>query len=256
MADEIYFLTRNYAYDEDAVASTPGSSVGANTPDLAIDRDQLSAWETVEALPQLVIDLGSAITIDSLWFMHSLNVVQHRIYHSPDDIVYTAVDVAQDAEADGYTSYFEFTPATRRYWRIDITTKTAGNVLIYEALLMEHRLTLDDNDSLPAQVHRKPTDRIGGMYPLANGTATTYAGSKLYQEVSMQFSNTPQANRDDLHSLFSTPTIRPALTIYPEHAEYPAEILQVVWKDIEFGLVYSAPYKGAGFSGTLQFSEY
>lgn len=256
MADEIYLLTRNYAYDDVSVASTPGTSVGANTPDLAIDRDHDTYWETVDALPQLVIDLGSAITIDSLWFKHSANVVQYRVYHSPDDIVYTAVDVAQAAEADGYTPYFEFTPATRRYWRIDVTSKTAGNTLIYEALLMEHRLTLTGDTSLPAQVHRKPTDRIGGSYPLANGTVTSYAGSKVYQEVSMQFSNTPQANRDNLYGLFSTPTIRPALTIYPEHAEYPGEILQVVWKSIEFGLVYVASYKGEGFSGTLEFSEY
>lgn len=257
MADEVYLFTENYAYDASAAASTSGTSVGTNTPDKAIDALHNTYWETTDpVVADLKIDLGTARTIDSLWFKHSTNILTYRLYHSPDDIVYTPVDVAQNADVDGYTLYLSFTPAARRYWRLDIVTKNAGNILIYEVLLMAHQLTLDDVNTLPSDMKHNIIDRGGVIYQLVDGTSVTMIGEteKGKAEVSLIFDHTPLANRDDLYDLFVGPPRRPNMTLYPDRDNRKQDIYQVVWPR-EFPLTYTLPYKGSGFSGTLTFTE-
>lgn len=258
MADEIYFFTHNYAYDADAVASTPGSSVGGHTPDQAIDNHQATYWETIDAAPQLKIDMGAAQTIDSLWFK-SANVAKYRLYYSTDGITYTAAHAEQDGNANGYNWHFSFTPGgtLARYWRLDITQELVGgnNTLIYEILLMQHRLTLDDDDSWPSRVEVIPTDRAGGSYALADGSVTSFVGDRARVDIEMTFEYTPLAERDNLYTLYSTPTLRPTLTIFPDD-NYQQGIYQVIWQSIDFPLVYQMGYKGSGFGGMLKFQEW
>ena len=256
MADEIYFFTRSYTYDTDAVASTSGTSVGVNLPALAIDKDQSTYWETTDAAPALKIDLSEAQTIDSLWFKSS-NVSKYRLYYSTDDIVYNAAFAEQNS-LNGVDYQIELTPRTARYWRLDVTEEdvVGTNTIIYEVLLMEHRLTLDGYDSHPSKLNIMQRDRIGGAYNLADGSATSYSGEKAYTELEFTFSFTPQANRDNLYDLYSTPTLRPSMTIYPEPDAYSSGIYQVVWADTDFNLVYAIGYTGSGFNGNLRFSEY
>ena len=230
--------------------------VGSHTPDYAIDNDQMTYWETTDASPQLKVDLGVAQAVDSIWFK-SANVAKYRLYYSTDDILYTAAHAEQDGNANGYNFDFEFTPQTARYWRLDITQELVGgnNTLIYEVLLMEHRLTLDDDDSWPSRVEVIPTDRIGGSYVLADGSITSFAGDRARVDIEMFFEYTPFANRNNLYDLYSTPTLRPTLTIFPDD-NYPQGIYQVIWQNIDFPLVYQISYKGAGFGGSLKFQEW
>lgn len=256
-ADDVVFFSESYSYKPDAVASTAGTSVGANTPDKAVDYDKATFWETTDAAPSIKIDLGAAYEIDSLWFK-SDNVSKYRLYYSADDIAYFAAFAEQDGNANGINSVFSFTAQTKRYWRLDITQETVvgTNTLIYDIMLMEHRLTLQNSDqSLPAKIDIRPNDRIGGSYQLADGAAASFSGQTIFADITMDFEYTPKANRDNLYNLFSSPAIRPLLTIYPDD-EYPEGIYRVIWKSTLFDFVYSISYKGSGFSGQIAFLEY
>ena len=256
--DDVVFLSESYTYKPDAVASTPGTSFGTNTPGKAVDYDKDSTyWETTDAAPSIKIDLGVAYEVDSLWFK-SYNVSKYRLYYSSDDIAYFAAFAEQDGNANGVDFLFSFTAQTKRYWRLDITQETAPgeNTLIYEIMLMEHRLTLNHTDeSLPSRADVVQNDRIGGNYQLSDGSATSYAGQRIFVDIVMEFDYTPKANRDNLYDLFLNPYIRPPLTIYPND-EYPEGIFAVIWKSTIFNLVYTIGYKGSGFSGRLEFLEH
>ena len=256
-ADDVVFLSESYSYKPDAVASTAGTSVGANTPDLAIDYDKATYWETTDAAPSIKIDLGAAYEMDSLWFKSS-NVAKYRLFYSADDIAYFAAFAEQDGNASGYNYQFSFSAQTKRYWRLDITQEVVvgTNTLIHEVMLMEHRLTLQNSDqSLPAKIDVRPNDRIGGNYQLADGAATSFSGQTIFADITMDFEYTPKANHDNLYALFSSPAIRPPLTIYPDD-EYPEGIYRVIWKSTLFDFVYSIAYKRSGFSGAITFLEY
>jgi len=256
MADETYIFLDAYSYLSDAAASTPGTSVSTNTPDKANDYLWNTYWETSDGAPQLKIDLVAAYEVDSLWFQHSTNVNEYRLYHSDDDAVYTAVDVAQVADVAGYT-YYDFTGATHRYWRLDITNKDAGNVTITECMLMLHQLTLSaTDDSQPSRIDMNVEDRGGASYFLADGTAISYTGSteRGKATLTLSFVQTPEANRNSLKDSYEGPPIRLPLVIYPD-TEFPSEIFRVIWQTPMFPLRYTQSFKGAGFSGELKFSE-
>lgn len=258
--DDVVFLSESYTYKPDAEASTDGTSVDDNTPDLATDYDKdTTFWETTDVAPSIKIDLGAAYEIDSLWFK-SENVSKYQLYYSEDDISYFAAFDEQDGNADGVDFLFSFTAQTEQYWRLDITEEivVGTNTLIYEIMLMEHRLTLNHIDeSLPSMVSVHPTDdRIGGGYILADGSATTYSATKEYVDIKLDFEYTPKANRDAIYELFSLPTLRPPLTIYPIPDEYPEWIYRVVWGNTKFPFSHTIPYRGSGWSGQVEFKSY
>lgn len=255
--DDVVFFSESYTYKPDAVASTDGTSVGANTPEKAIDYIQTTFWETTDAAPSIKIDLGIAYEVDSLWFK-SDNVSKYQLYYSADDIAYFGAFAEQDGNANGVDFVFSFTAQTKRYWRLDITEETVvgTNTLIYEIMLMEHRLTLNHtSESLPSRLDVVQNDRIGGSYQLSDGAVTSFAGQIIFVDIAMDFEYTPKANRDNLYDLFLNPYIRPPLTIYPDD-EYPEGIYRVIWKSTPFDFVYSIGYKGSGFSGQIAFLEY
>jgi len=252
-----YFFTESYTYKQGVAASISGGTPAAgHLPPDAIDYDKASYCETDGANPELVIDLGVARTVDSLWLKHD-NIETIEVYHSSDGIAWTETaggDGVIDM-GDGILWYFGFTAQSKRYWKIKVATKAgAGNVKFYEAMLMELKLTLEDDIDLPADVRVDKVDTIGGHYVMADGSTLSYAGQRIFARIAVMFQYTPKANKDALEALFASP-IRQALTIVPDEA-YPENIYRAIWQEADFKLNYSIPYKPNGFSGELNFIEY
>ena len=257
MADEVYIFTRPYNYDSGVVATAVGGTTDPDHPEShAIDHNDSTYWENDAALPVLKIDLTEAQTIDSLWFNHD-NIDTYTLYWSTDDITYNAI-ADGDADSGGTSQWLlEFTSQTARYWRLNVTAKVGGgDTKVYEIILMEHRLSLDDDDSFPAMVDVQDSDRSGGSYELANGAYTTYSGEEIFADIEIAFDKITQATRDSLYSLFTTPDFRPPLTIFPLSAEYPDGMYRVLWEDTTFPLTYDRALKTVGFSGIFRFREY
>ncbi len=254
MADEVFIFTRPYTYDNGVVATAVGGTTDPDHPvSDAIDHDIRTYWENDAALPVLKIDLTEAQIVDSLWFNHD-NIDTYTLYWSTDDIGYNAV-ITGTADSGGSSKWLlEFTPRTARYWRLDVTAKVGGGATqVYEIMLMEHRLSLDDDDSFPAMVDVQDSDRSGGGYDLANGAFTTYSGEELFVEIEIVFDKITQVTRDSLYTLFTTPDFRPPITIFPLSAEYPDSIYRVLWEDTTFPLTYDSSLKLIGFSGSFRF---
>ena len=252
----LYFFTRSYTYDEDAVATIEtGTAVTGHEATYANDYDKNSYCEIVDAAPEISVDLGTARTVDSLWFK-SDNIDTYEIYYSSDGSAWTLEGTEQTGNTDGANYWIGFTSRSYRYWKIKVTGKTgAGNVKFYEIMFMELRLTISDKLYFP-KLMVEFEDTAGGGYVLADGSWTSYSGEQVYAKIEMTWDvPTPKANRDNLYTLYSTPTVRPMMVIIPDIDNYPDGAFQVVWDQQEFGLTYGMAYKGAGFSGSLKFRE-
>lgn len=252
-----YFFSQSYTYKNNVTPSISGGTPVAGHPATdAIDYDKDSYCETDGDTPALVIDLGVARTIDSLWLKHS-NISTFALYHSANGSDWTVCSGGDGIvdKGSGIFWYFAFTEQIKRYWKIAVTAKVeAGNVKFYEAMLMESKLMLEDEVDLPSDVKVDKIDTIGGSYVMADGGALSYAGQKAYVKIAVMFEFTPKANKDALETLFESP-LRQALSILPDD-EYPERIFRVIWNDTDFNLNYSIGYKGSGFSGDLEFQEY
>jgi len=263
MAEEIYFLTRNYAYDPDVAISTPGTSEGTNLPPLAIDRQKASYWETADSVPaQLAIDLLSAQNITGLWFKHN-NVSKYELYRSSDGVAYTQVGTEQTAQSTTVGYWILVPSTTYRYYRLDITEKVGGgNILIHELMLMKHLYTLDHNnpERYPARINRRKVDRIGGTYKMFDGKQGSYSGDRLFEEITFAYQYAPVEVRNQWYALYyeensGKATIRQAITIFPEPDQFPEEILQGIWKSPVFPFTATTSYRSSGYSGTIEFGE-
>ena len=252
-----YFFSESYTYKHNASASvTGGTPVAGHPASDAIDYDKASYCETDGDTPSLIIDLGASRTIDSLWLKHS-NISTFALYHSANGSDWTVCSGGDGIvdKGSGIFWYFAFTEQTKRYWKIAVTAKVgAGNVLFYEAMLMESKLLLEDEVDLPSKVKVDKLDTIGGSYIMADGGPVSYSGQKAYASITVMFEYTPQANKDAAEALFESP-LRQALSILPDD-EYPERIFRVIWNDTEFNLNSSIGYTGSGFSGDLEFQEY
>ena len=252
----VYFFSKAWTYERAVVASSSGGT-DVYPPSNATDYNRQTWWESDGGTPSLIIDLGMARTIDSL-FLHEDMITTFKLYHSPDNSNWTEVSDGTKAEKQaGIWWWFSFTEVSKRYWKIAVTAKGANNVKIYELLLMELKLTLGASDELelPSMVTITPKDTIGGNYSIVDGSTTSYAGNKDYAEISIEFKNVSATVRDNLYSLYTTPTLRCPLVILPDD-DSPSYIYRCVWQDTAFNFGYSIPLKPAGFDGTLKFMEY
>jgi hypothetical protein len=247
MAGERYLFTRNYVQDDGVVASTPGSSVGTNTPDLAIDYDRSTGWETVDALPQLKIDLGAAYLIDSVWF-RGANVANWRLYYSTDDISYSAAHANQTGNSDGYNRDVGFTAQSARYWRLDVTTEVSAGVnsIIYEIMLMELEITYLDGQAI-GNFTPSFNDRGGGTYDLANGGMKTFSGmTGIKQAYNVELTFVPQSVADDHRDLIdNSGNARPIVSAMLEPDNFN-RTFEMIFEPIAFEYPFETQYEGAG----------
>lgn len=252
---DFHLLSRNYAYDLGAVASTSGTSVGANTPDLTTDKLRATFWETADVQPQLKIDLLSAQTIDSLWFQ-SANVKRYHLFYSVDDAIYNPALSEMFSFGTGYDYFIGFDPQSARYWRLDITEEeSAGtNTRIHEVMLMKQQITYADAEVV-GTVTNELADPGGGGYRLADGSFVRFAGAsergKHMTNISFTFASLQRF--DELESLWTGPPRRPTLTVFPEPDDRPEKIFEMVFDDIDMN--YADAWKGLGFSGSIQLIE-
>jgi len=254
----IYFFTQSYTYKFDAVASVlVGTPQSGHPAADAVDYDKSTYCEIAHANPEMKFDLGAAYEIDSIWFK-SDNIATYTVYHSDNGTSWTQADDTTTGNADGINYSFAFTAATKRYWRILVNSKTAGgsNVKFYEVMLMKQRLVLNTLPAMPARVEMPSHDRIGGAYQLGDGQMTSFAGDRIFDDIEMTFDRLDITARGNLYTLFSTPVIRPLLTIWADWENYPEKMLRVIWGDKSFPLVYQDGWRGAGFAGRLLFEEY
>jgi hypothetical protein len=250
----VYFFSQAWNYKSGVSASSSGGT-DIYSPSKAIDYDMNTYWESNGATPSFVIDLGTAQKIDSL-FLKETNITAFKLYHSPDNSNWTEVTDGTKAEKEsGIWWWLSFTEVTKRYWKIEVNTKGSGNVKIYELLLMELCLTLADDEDLPSMVVISPKDTIGGSYGLVDGSVTSYAGSKAYSEIDIEFTNLPSDVYDSLYLLFTTPYLRHPLVIIPDD-DKPSYIYRCVWADDAFNFKYSQSLKLSGFDGSIKLMEY
>ena len=252
----VYFFSKSWNYERAVSASSSGGT-DVYAPAKAFDYNRQTYWENDGALPSLIIDLGTARTIDSL-FMHEAMITTFKLYHSSNGADWTEVTTGTKTEKEaGVWWWLSFTEVSKRYWKIEVTAKGAGNVKIYELMFMELKLTLGASDELelPEMVISTPKDTIGGSYPLVDGSTTSYAGSKDYAEITINFKNISTTVRDNLYSLYTTPTLRYPLVIIPDD-DSPSYIYRCIWLTTEFPFQYSQPLKLSGIDGALRFMEY
>lgn len=252
----IYFFTSPYNYESNVTMSSAGGTDDiAHPPEKAIDSDKLTYWENDGANPDLIINLGSSRDIDSLWFKH-YNIDTFNLYYSDDGAIWD-LQATTNRVAKGTDIFwqFDFTLRTKQYWKISVTAKLGGgNVKIYELMLMKQRLTLGD-DEAPAMVTMAPQDMIGGSYEMADGSTKSYSGNFVHTNIKMEFKYAIDAVRDNLCNLYSTPLVRPPITILPDD-DYAENIYRCIWKSTDFPFRYTIPYKGSGWTGNLEWQEY
>jgi hypothetical protein len=251
-----YFFTRSYTYESGVIAtSLVGATPAAHPASHALDYNKDSYWENDHASAELKIDLGVARTIDSLWMKH-YNIDLFSLYHSPDGTNWTQVNDGTAGELTGYDWLFSFTAQTKRYWKIIITQRLiAANIRIYEVMLMQLRLNMTAEANLPSDVTVTPIDRKGGSYGMASGSAASFGGQFIKADIELVWDSTPSANYENLYLLYSTPVIRPNMTLIPTEARM-YQIYRVLWKDKDFPFKQPIPYTDSGYSGTLRFMEY
>lgn len=253
----IYFFTESYTYKPDvSVSDAGGSTIAGREEEFAVDYDQASWWENDGATPDLIIDLGAAYLIDSLWFLQ-YNISSFTLWHSDDGAIWTeVVDAGKTDAGNDVYFYFAFTEQTKRYWKISVAGKDSGgeNVKIFEVMLMYQRLVLDDEAApkIP-MVTRK--DRTGGSYTMVDGSEQSYSGDYAFADIRMEWEFLAEAEHNSLYLIYSSPMIRPALTILPRE-DFPEQIFRCVWGSTDFDFQYTIAYGGAGFSGTLEWREY
>jgi hypothetical protein len=252
----LYFFSKSWTYERGVSAtSSGGSDVSGHLPAEAFDYDKLSYWENDGATPSLVIDLGTAQTIDSL-FLKEAMITTFKLYYSHNGSDWTEVTDGTKTEKEaGIWWWTGFTEVTKRYWKVEVTAKGASNVKVYEVMLMELRLTLSDDLDLPSMVVITPKDTIGGLYPLVDGSNTSYAGTKDYAEISIEFKNVDSDVYDYLYGLYTTPSLRYPLVIIPDD-DKPSYIYRVIWAETPFDFQYNNSLKLSGFDGTMKLMEY
>jgi hypothetical protein len=250
----VYFFSKAWTYERGVSASSSGGT-DVYDPEEAFDYDMSSYWENDGATPSLVIDLGQARTIDCL-FLKEAMITTFKLYHSDNGIAWTEVaDGTKTEKEAGIWWWLSFTEVSKRYWKIEITAKGASNVKIYEVMLMELRLALTDEVDFPSMVTITPKDAIGGSYALVDGSSTSYAGTKDYAEIDIEFKNIPSDAYDDLYELWTTPSLRYPLVIIPDD-DKPSYIYRCIWADNGFDFKYSQSLKLSGFDGNMKLLGY
>lgn len=250
----VYYFSESYTYKSGVSASSSGGA-DVHSPSEAIDYDWSSYFENDGATPSLIIDLGTARLIDSL-FLKEANITTFKLYHSSNGSSWTEVTDGTKTEKEvGIWWWLSFSEISRRYWKIEVTAKDGGNVKIYEVMLMELRLTLSDDVDLPSMVVITPKDTIGGSYTLVDGSVTSYAGSRSYNEISIEFTYLPSDTYDSLYELFTTPYLRYPLVVIPDD-DKPSYIYRCIWADDAFNFKYSQSMKLSGFDGSIKLMEY
>lgn len=251
----VYFFSKAWNYERNVSGIGSAGDIAGHPPSSAFDYDMLSYWENDGATPSLIIDLGQARVIDSL-FLKEAMITTFKLYHSDNGADWTeVVDAGLIEKEVGIWWWFGFTEVNKRYWKIEVTAKGAGNVKIYEIMLMELKLALTADRDLPSMVTIIPKDTIGGAYGLVDGSTTSYAGTKAYSEISIEFKNTPSDTYDDLYELYISPSLRYPLVIIPDD-DKPSYIYRCIWSDIPFDFKYSQSLKLSGFDGVMKLIEY
>jgi hypothetical protein len=248
MAEELHLLTRNWLYEPEASIYDDNGT----TPEASIDNDVTTSWFSSASPPQIVYDLGSPKAASHLFVRH-LNIGDYTLEHSTDAVAWTSVFTSRVPLSTSH-DFFGFSSISRRYWQLTIDTPIGGTVNLYECLLANRIITLNDapDQNLPANIVTDRSNPFRSQYRLANGNLVNVKGQKDKYEITLQFTNLPQASRDTLES-----TAFDILTLYPEPTEYPTRILQATL-DGGFNLTYpraARGYKGVGFAGDLRYVE-
>ena len=253
----VYFFNKSWVSESGVSASSSGGSdVAGHLPAKVYDYDKSTWFENDGATPSLIIDLGTARLINSLW-LYQDNIDDFDLYYSHNGSDWDKVtDGTQIDKSDGIWWFFDFTDATRQFWKITITSKVgAGNIKIHEVMLLELRLTLSEDLDLPSMVVVTPKDTIGGSYNLVDGSITSYAGIRAYSEIEITYQNIPSETYDDLYELFTTPYLRYPLVILPDD-DKPSYIYRCIWSEDAFNFKYSQSLKLSGFDGSIKLMEY
>jgi len=250
------YFTDNYAHGDDVeVTSSGGDTITGHSEMDARDGNKATYWESDGATPSLIIDLGQAQVIDSLWLKQE-HITAFSLYCSSDGSTWgSAITGTPVDKGNGIFWFFGFASNNKRYWKIVVTTKGDGNVKIYEVFLMTLRLSQLTDELMPSMVSCIPDDTMGGSYKMGDGSTTSYSGEKPFVAVEIAYQNTTLANRDNLYLLYSTPTLRPPLCVLPDLL-YPENIFRVVWADTKFPFDYSNAYQGSGWNGKMSFMEW
>ncbi|MBC8488518.1 MAG: hypothetical protein H8D45_21020 [Bacteroidetes bacterium] len=257
--DESYIFTENYLYRDGIAAAGSNPADEDNT----YDYDLTTFWESVNPAPApplcyINYQFPATYDIDYVW-LKSSNLGSYTVWEWTG-AAWQQIGGARTPDANGI-SLEDITPALGDpdRLRLEFTSASPGVIYIYEVFFFKLLHTLQNSDdSFASNIIVTPVDRIGGSYMLVDGSQTSYRGAKIYRDITFEYEFTPQASRDSLYDIYYSTTygIRPPVVVYPNPDEYPEEIYRCVFERIDFPFGYTIPYKGSGFSGTLNFKEY
>ena len=166
------FLTSSATY-RDGVTITPTSGQNSTTGKHAIDYLYETYLQSVTDPLVIVIDLGEGIDIDSLWF-HAEGVEDYELAHAGSGGTFT--DVFTGETANDY-NFKTFTKANKHRWQLTLNRDSgASNIKVYEILLMETLLDLDNVDKMPSSYTPDISDPFSGSYRLSDGRLVSYEG--------------------------------------------------------------------------------
>ena len=257
------FLTNSATYNfltENTATFTEVSGDGTNL--LAIN-DYLfnTAWEWIPAskfvAPTITFDLKAATEINSIWFQ-SENINSYQLHHSFDNINFDAAFGITTGEDNGINTIFNFTTATKRYWRLTITSVVDDTVpaKIYELQLMKQLIDFNVAGDEIIEL-KKIIDDVGGYsYRLANQDLVSYEGQteRGKAEITVSWQYLRKEVVVQLEEIWVDLLNLPILTIYPEPDEYPEEIFQVYWSN-KFDFNYGGESIMQGYHGTINLLE-
>jgi len=253
--DKSYFLTENYLYKPGIALAT--SNPGDDGED-TYDYNLTTYWESVNPPNSpcyINFLLDDSYDINTVW-LKADNLDEYRVYEW-SGVAWTLIgSYNPDANGIGFET---FTGVINDFWRLEFFASGAGTIKIYEVFWMKHLHTLQaSDDNLASNIIVTPIDSIGGVYLMADGSYTSYRGIKIYHNITYEYEFTPKANRDSLYNIYysSDYGIRPNIVVYPNPDEYPEGIYRVVFENIDFPFSHTIPFKGSGWSGSLNFKEH
>ena len=281
----MYLLTESQTYQNGT--SVTGDGTDANN---AIDYKFNTYW-TATGSRRITVDLGSAKTIDSIWF-HCTNVLTWQLSYSTNNSSYANVfSSTQDGAISGYHYHIGFTERTARYWRLTISSlrNSGAPILCYELQLMKLLLDCSEDayDSNNKYELRRPMEykfetqvRDSGSYNTYGSTGITGISTlteKGKEQFSVKWDYIPESIRQQLYNIWLGPPVNPVITVFPaptktvikhqsvvnskfgelveeDEDEHPGRIFRARW-DGDFDYKYTTIYKIQGFSLESEFLE-
>lgn len=219
---------------------TPQSATFTSVTDTApiYDTDLDTFVETPNTAPTLVIDLGAARRVDTL-FLKGANLHGFTLAGSNNNSAYTNLDMTQTAPSHGNVFRTFTNTVAYRYYRLTFSARqgTDPAYRMHEVYLMSMILDIDnDNDRPPINQITLPGDHVVA-YDAYNDATIEYRlqGGNAKVQLTFGWEQLDETVADALAAIYAGDPIAPELTVYPQPGAEPDKIYRAKWvSDVNF----------------------